>query len=588
MLRCAGPVLSVVCISIFTLAAGGDEPLLPTQPQPTEREARVLAALDEPTAVDFAEQPLTDVIDFLKQKHEIEIQLDNKALADAGVGSDTPITRSLHGMSLRSLLRLTLGELDLTYVVGNGYLLITSKTEAENLLRVRVYPVGDLVTTDSEFRPPLGPGATPGSDFQPLIELIASCVAPTTWNEVGGPGSITGHRSSQALTVAQTEEVHEEVAELLAVLRSVRDRQLAAAKPVDPFAKAKPPEDEHKGPFVLRAHRLLVAPAKVVAAPKASAPANDPKAADGKQEEQPGTKPQADAADGVDHKLEDWARAIANVVPEMIEPESWQPAGMGRIRAVGNTLVVWHNDEVQYRVARLIDEILPGNGAQRGPQYYPAVRLSMPAIRVNWPQAEEPAPGAAEARIRAALEEPCELDFAEQPLTDVIDKLQQQHEIQIQLDRKALTDAGVGSDAPITRTLKEINLRTGLKLLLDELDLTFVIRNEVLLITSKTEAESMLTTKVYPVFDLVVRSPDASPQVPGLDFPSLIENITNNLGRTTRDKVGGPGAIKAFANSGALVVSQTSEIHDELAAYLRALREAGRQKQDVVVHAADK
>jgi hypothetical protein len=40
--------------------------------------------------------------------------------------------------------------------------------------------------------------------------------------------------------------------------------------------------------------------------------------------------------------------------------------------------------------------------------------------------------------------------------------------------------------------------------MLGELDLTYVIRNEVLMITTKTEAENMLSTKVYPVADLVV------------------------------------------------------------------------------------
>lgn len=39
-------------------------------------------------------------------------------------------------------------------------------------------------------------------------------------------------------------------------------------------------------------------------------------------------------------------------------------------------------------------------------------------------------------------------------------------------------------------------------------------------------------------------------------------------------RVGGPGAIQEFVNSGALVISQTAEAHEEIAEYLRALREA--------------
>jgi hypothetical protein len=118
-----------------------------------------------------------------------------------------------------------------------------------------------------------------------------------------------------------------------------------------------------------------------------------------------------------------------------------------------------------------------------------------------------------EQKILGALDETTELDFAEQSLSDVIEYLQTRHEIPIQLDNKALTDAGVGTDTPITRNVKGITLRSALKLLLSELDLTYVLQNEVLMITSKTEAENMLTTKVYPVADLVI--PVQSPMMGG-------------------------------------------------------------------------
>jgi len=108
-------------------------------------EARIAAALTERTELDFTDQPLSDVIEYLKDKHEIEIQFDSKALTDTGVGSDTPVTRNIRGITLRSALRLLLGELDMTYVIRHEVLLITSKTEAENILSTRVYPVGDLV-----------------------------------------------------------------------------------------------------------------------------------------------------------------------------------------------------------------------------------------------------------------------------------------------------------------------------------------------------------------------------------------------------------------------------------------------------------
>lgn len=108
-------------------------------------EERISKALDETTSMEFVETPLSDVVDYLKDLHKIEIQLDTRALEDAGAGSDTPITKNLKGISLRSALRLLLGGLDLTYVIKDEVLLITTPEKAGSELVTKVYPVADLV-----------------------------------------------------------------------------------------------------------------------------------------------------------------------------------------------------------------------------------------------------------------------------------------------------------------------------------------------------------------------------------------------------------------------------------------------------------
>lgn len=93
-----------------------------------------LAALDEKTERDFTDQSLQDVLDYFKAKHGLEIQIDKKALEESGVGIDLPITRKLKGISLRAALRVLLNERDLTYLVRNGVVLITSKHAADDLI----------------------------------------------------------------------------------------------------------------------------------------------------------------------------------------------------------------------------------------------------------------------------------------------------------------------------------------------------------------------------------------------------------------------------------------------------------------------
>ena len=108
-------------------------------------EEKIFAELDNNTKLEFVETPLNEVIDYLKDLHQIEIQIDEKALKDVGIDSKTAVTKNLSGISLRSALRLMLKEMDLTYVIRDEVLLITTPEEANAKLVTKVYPVADLV-----------------------------------------------------------------------------------------------------------------------------------------------------------------------------------------------------------------------------------------------------------------------------------------------------------------------------------------------------------------------------------------------------------------------------------------------------------
>lgn len=74
-----------------------------------------------------------------------------------------------------------------------------------------------------------GPGGLGGgsnADFDSLIELITSTVDPESWQEVGGPGTISPYATNHVLVVRQTQEVHEEIRDLLEQLRRLQDLQV--------------------------------------------------------------------------------------------------------------------------------------------------------------------------------------------------------------------------------------------------------------------------------------------------------------------------------------------------------------------------
>ena len=121
-------------------------------------EQKILDELDKPSKVEFIDTPLREVMQFISEQHGINIQFDEPALKEAGVGSETTVTQNLKGISLRSIFRLLLHPLKLTYVIKDEVLLITTQEVANTMLVTKVYPVADLVLPINN-----GSGANPFS-----------------------------------------------------------------------------------------------------------------------------------------------------------------------------------------------------------------------------------------------------------------------------------------------------------------------------------------------------------------------------------------------------------------------------------------
>ncbi len=92
-----------------------------------------------------------------------------------------------------------------------------------------------------------------------------------------------------------------------------------------------------------------------------------------------------------------------------------------------------------------------------------------------------------------------EWDFDEEPLSEVINKIFEDHGITVVLDPESTLTA----ETPVTFKVTGIRLKSALKLLLDQHDATYVVKDEVMKIISKDQAADQLVTYVYNVGDLV-------------------------------------------------------------------------------------
>ncbi len=124
--------------------------------------------------------------------------------------------------------------------------------------------------------------------------------------------------------------------------------------------------------------------------------------------------------------------------------------------------------------------------------------------RKKWARVDLTVPSKAEEKINEKLKDPVTLEFVETPLSDVIDFLRDYTQVNIVLDKLALEEEGVTSDTPVTIHVEQIALKSALKLLLGGLNLTYLIKDDVLQITSQNQAGNELIHKVYPVADLVI------------------------------------------------------------------------------------
>jgi hypothetical protein len=116
-------------------------------------EKRIQKALSETTEVSFTDNPLEEALNYLEDLHKIEIWLDKAALSDEGINTDQQISLIMTGISLRSVLRLMLEPLGLTYIIEDEVMKITTQAVADDKMSTRVYPVADLVIP---IMPPMG------------------------------------------------------------------------------------------------------------------------------------------------------------------------------------------------------------------------------------------------------------------------------------------------------------------------------------------------------------------------------------------------------------------------------------------------
>lgn len=137
----------------------------------------------------------------------------------------------------------------------------------------RVYYVADLVipvpSAEGESNADRRFEKVPAADFDTLINLITSTIAPDSWEPAGGFANIEPFPTNLSLVISQTEMVHEQIANLLEQLRRLQDLQITLETrvlhvPKTMFDNAELPSSDVADSTLPAATKKLIAACKQV------------------------------------------------------------------------------------------------------------------------------------------------------------------------------------------------------------------------------------------------------------------------------------------------------------------------------------
>jgi hypothetical protein len=145
-----------------------------------------------------------------------------------------------------------------------------------------------------------------------------------------------------------------------------------------------------------------------------------------------------------------------------------------------------------------------------------------------------------EKKIADAPEQRVDAEFREIRLQDVMQGFAQQQAMPIIIDHRSLREIGLSGDQPVTIAIADCKLRSLPNLMLQDLDLTFTVQSESLVITTEEYTDQGQLNRIYWL--------EGTGDAAG-NYQSIIESITTSIAPSSWDAMGGPSTIVPVGSS---------------------------------------
>jgi hypothetical protein len=180
-----------------------------------------------------------------------------------------------------------------------------------------------------------------------------------------------------------------------------------------------------------------------------------------------------------------------------------------------------------------------------------------------------------EKTILRALNSPIKAQWRNSALRDVIEYLSTVSGQVLFIDKRAMEELNLTEESPVSFFApREVTMRTALRKILQDNGMTYVVKDEVIYITSQQRAKDMMVTKTYYVGDLTTGlGPLGNPlQVgPLIAAQQEMENariiadmIKEQLDPSSWQGGGGAGTITYSPLNKAFIIRQSAEVHSLL------------------------
>lgn len=600
-------------------------PLLPPAVGESPKEKEIEAALRRPLTIDVREVSLEEALARIAKNTRLNIVIDNHALDDIGVDPSVLVTCSVRDTLLEHLLDQMLDCFDLSYIVQNDVLRVTSKLRANDYKPTRLYPIEDLIGKMHN---------DPKSKEKPNFNALENAIEWALGESAGTPSMVHG-QAGWMIAFTGTRRSHQRLAAFITDLRATRQGNPAIPDAALEAALRKPTTFELKTQSLIDAIEWLSEMHKVPMSVDYQAFANsaiDPAVKVALNVRQPISLAAAleilleplelthtiqygtiritcdvrtdsliqtrvysvqdllDTRQGAKSTVD----YLRDLIYDCVSPDEWSSySGASRIWGLqlpwGMVLVVPCSRSAHNDIATLFDDLRAlktagatnvGTVAAKAPRATSREKQSPVIAQSPRKECKPSHKRLHEAALEAALAKPTDFTIEELAIADALRRISDLQNLEIRLDHANLSGTQLNPELfyPF-RTQGKVPLAEALEMILDDSGMACVIRHESLMVTSNDVAQSTVVARVYPVADLVNSNAPMTNNVGGMSddpLPGLIVRTLEPQTWAVGNQEGHASVRLAYPPGGpALVAVCKHSVHAQISKLLAGIRAGG-------------